>query len=192
MYARTNSVTLVRHERFAFSGTAARSTQPEVFTFEHVPPHATAVSSYVPIRPKRRCTRVMYPAKVRMHLPPPERSRAKRWLLLLSLVLLWQICTEDPCADAQLSGADDGFKGFSFPSAEDEAGPRAALSAGSGLPAASPAHGGDGRSSSERLVRNSTRSEPRRDAESGRSFEQSASNGYVVALLVYHRLGSDN
>uniref|UniRef100_A0A3Q2R1S1 Uncharacterized protein n=1 Tax=Fundulus heteroclitus TaxID=8078 RepID=A0A3Q2R1S1_FUNHE len=102
MYARSNSMTLtVAEERFAFpTPVMARSTQPEVFTFERIPTPTTAVRSYVPIRPKRRCTRVMYPAKVRMHLPAPERSQAKRWLVILCLVVLWQIYTEEPCAEA--------------------------------------------------------------------------------------------
>uniref|UniRef100_M4AZN9 Radiation-inducible immediate-early gene IEX-1 n=1 Tax=Xiphophorus maculatus TaxID=8083 RepID=M4AZN9_XIPMA len=104
MYSRSDSVTLTVQESFAFSSAmATRSTQPEVFTFERIPPQATAVRSYVPIRPKKRCTRVMYPAKVRMHLPPPERSQAKRWLVILCLVVLWQIYTEEPCVDVPLS-----------------------------------------------------------------------------------------
>uniref|UniRef100_A0A3Q1I8W6 Radiation-inducible immediate-early gene IEX-1 n=1 Tax=Anabas testudineus TaxID=64144 RepID=A0A3Q1I8W6_ANATE len=105
MYARTNSVTLtVRQESFACSRMAARSREPEVFTFEQIPPQATAVPSFVPIRPKKRCTRVMYPAKVRMHLPPPEKSQAKRWLVVLCLVVLWQIYTEEPCAETKAPG----------------------------------------------------------------------------------------
>ncbi|XP_068460404.1 radiation-inducible immediate-early gene IEX-1 [Clinocottus analis] len=106
MYSRSDSVTLtLQRESFGFPRSATRSTEPEVFTFERVPPQASAVLSYAPIRPKRRCARVMYPAKVRMHLPPPEkRSPAARWLLALCLVVLWQIYTEEPCADAP--GAD--------------------------------------------------------------------------------------
>ncbi|CAL1615483.1 unnamed protein product [Knipowitschia caucasica] len=87
---------LERRARFAECRFSARSTEPEVFTFERIPPQTAALSCYAPIRPKKRCTRVMYPAKVRMHLPPPERSVAKRALLLLLLVLLWQIYTEEP------------------------------------------------------------------------------------------------
>uniref|UniRef100_A0A3P9NJ47 Zgc:158343 n=1 Tax=Poecilia reticulata TaxID=8081 RepID=A0A3P9NJ47_POERE len=124
MYSRSDSVTLTVQESFAFSsGMATRSTQPEVFTFERIPPQATAVRSYVPIRPKKRCTRVMYPAKVRMHLPPPERSHAKRWLVILCLVVLWQIYTEEPCVDAPLSadGSISDYQGFSFQSAEQQA-----------------------------------------------------------------------
>uniref|UniRef100_A0A3Q3X2L3 Radiation-inducible immediate-early gene IEX-1 n=1 Tax=Mola mola TaxID=94237 RepID=A0A3Q3X2L3_MOLML len=107
MYSRTSSMTMtVKRERFAFPGTATRSTEPEVFTFERLPPQAAALHSYASVRPKRRCTRVMYPAKVRMHLPPPEKSQAKRWLVILCLVVLWQIYTEEPCAEAMPGSAD--------------------------------------------------------------------------------------
>uniref|UniRef100_A0A3Q3F0X5 Zgc:158343 n=1 Tax=Labrus bergylta TaxID=56723 RepID=A0A3Q3F0X5_9LABR len=107
MYSRTNSVTMtVQTQSFAFPRSATRSTQPEVFTFERITPQATAVRSYVPIRPKKRCTRVMYPAKVRMHLPPPEKNQAKRWLVILCLVVLWQIYTEEPWADTPLNNAE--------------------------------------------------------------------------------------
>ncbi|XP_077416870.1 radiation-inducible immediate-early gene IEX-1 [Vanacampus margaritifer] len=88
MYSTSSTMLLFRRESLT-----RRNTQPEVFTFEHIP---AAASSPAPARPKKRCTRVMYPAKVRMHLPPPEKSAAKRWLLLLVLVLLWQIYTEEP------------------------------------------------------------------------------------------------
>uniref|UniRef100_A0A8C7XY10 Radiation-inducible immediate-early gene IEX-1 n=1 Tax=Oryzias sinensis TaxID=183150 RepID=A0A8C7XY10_9TELE len=104
-------------ERFAF-----RSTEPEVFTFERIAPQATAVSSVVPVRPRKRCIRVMYPAKVRMHLPPPEKSQAKRWLVILCLVVLWQIYTEEPCMDAPLASAESSvsdYQSFPFQSAGD-------------------------------------------------------------------------
>uniref|UniRef100_A0A3B5AWI1 Radiation-inducible immediate-early gene IEX-1 n=1 Tax=Stegastes partitus TaxID=144197 RepID=A0A3B5AWI1_9TELE len=106
MYTRSTSSTLTVQESFAFPRVASRSTEPEVFTFERIPAQATALRSTVPIRPKKRCTRVMYPAKVRMHLPPPEKNQAKRWLLVLCLVVLWQIYTEEPCADAPLTAVD--------------------------------------------------------------------------------------
>lgn len=183
----------VRQESFACSRMAARSREPEVFTFEQIPPQATAVPSFVPIRPKKRCTRVMYPAKVRMHLPPPEKSQAKRWLVVLCLVVLWQIYTEEPCAETQLGSADSPiteYKGFSFQSAEEEARQLAAISASSELLSASPTSPEDNCSSSNQNIPSGS-SEPGQDAESSRPFEQSASNSYVVALLMYHRLGSD-
>lgn len=177
MYSRSDSTTLtLQPERFA----CTRSTEPEVFTFERVPVQATSVRSYVPIRPKKRCTRVMYPAQVRMHLPPPERSQAKRWLLILSLVVLWQIYTEDPCAEAPAGGADGpagDHQTFPFQSAEEEVRQLSDLGPGSDLPSSGEETSGD------RVLPNS--------AESSRTFEQSAGKS-MVALLVYHRLGKDN
>ncbi|XP_037834967.1 radiation-inducible immediate-early gene IEX-1 [Kryptolebias marmoratus] len=181
MYSRSDSTTLTYpQERFA----CTRRTEPEVFTFEQIPLQATAVRSYVPIRPKKRCTRVMYPAKVRMHLPPPEKSQAKRWLLILCLVVLWQIYTEDPCTDTPLSAADGSardYQAFPFQSAEEEV---RHLRSGTELP-----------SGCEEASRDSVLSSPAclkaaRDSESSRSFEQSAGKS-MVALLVYHGLGKD-
>ncbi|KAJ3603669.1 hypothetical protein NHX12_028413, partial [Muraenolepis orangiensis] len=129
MYTRSNSVTVsvqTNHPHsFAYpTAMATRNTQPEIFTFERIPTQATAVRSHAPIRPKRRCVRVMYPAKVRMHLPPVEKSQAKRWLLVLWLVLLWQIYTEEPSADATpLTSADspaDDYQVLPFQSAQEE------------------------------------------------------------------------
>ncbi|XP_037633873.1 radiation-inducible immediate-early gene IEX-1 [Sebastes umbrosus] len=177
MYSRTNSVTLVKQEFFGSSRTSTRSTEPEVFTFERVPTQATAVRSYVPIRPKKRCTRVMYPAKVRMHLPPPETNRAKRWLVLLVLVLLWQIYTEEPCLETDC----DYQQGFSFHSDQQQLSDR---SAGSEL-----------LSSNSILQNTCPETEPGQETqnqETESSFQQSAGKSYVVALLVYHRLGKDN
>lgn len=165
----------VQEERFAFT----RSTQPEVFTFERIPPQATAVRSYVPVRPKKRCTRVMYPAKVRMHLPPPERSQAKRWLIILCLVVLWQIYTEEPCADAPLSadGSISDYQGFGFQSAEEQARQMSERSAA--------------QIACEQSSSPSTAClTPAQQSEST-GFEQSAGKS-MVALLVYHRLGNDN
>ncbi|TNN52206.1 Radiation-inducible immediate-early protein IEX-1 [Liparis tanakae] len=143
MYSRSNSVTLtVQRESFGFSGRAARSTEPEVFTFERVPPQASAVLSYAPLRPRKRCSRVMYPAKVRMHLPPPEKSPAKRWLLVLCLVVLWQIYTEEPCADASpgsADGPDSDYQSFAFHQQAAEEQPQLTdLGAGSELLSAAP------------------------------------------------------
>ncbi|XP_056232051.1 radiation-inducible immediate-early gene IEX-1 [Seriola aureovittata] len=194
MYSRSNSVTLtVQQESFGFSRMATRSTQPEVFTFERIPAQATAVRSYVPIRPKKRCTRVMYPAKVRMHLPPPEKSQAKRWLVILCMVVLWQIYTEEPCADTPLSSAESpigDYQGFAFQSAEEQARQLTQLSASSELLSAAASSCEDNGSSTDP---NTTCPTPSQESDSSRSFEQStAGNGYMVALLVYHRLGSDN
>ncbi|KAM4664994.1 radiation-inducible immediate-early gene IEX-1 [Discoglossus pictus] len=68
-----------------------RSSLPEVFTFdaEPQPQRKPGVRA-------RRPRRVMYPAKVRRYLPPPETDRALRWLYVLSLVVLGQVCCEEP------------------------------------------------------------------------------------------------
>lgn len=184
----------VQQESFAFSRMATRSTEPEVFTFERIPTQATAVRSFVPIRPKKRCTRVMYPAKVRMHLPPPEKSQAKRWLVILCLVVLWQIYTEEPCAETPLGSADSpvsDYQGFSFQSAEEQVRQFQDLSASSELLSASPSSCDDS-ASSEQIIPGTTCPKPAEETETSRSFEQSAGKSYMVALLVYHRLGSDN
>lgn len=182
----------VQQERFAFTGMATRSTEPEVFTFERLPTQATAVRSYVPVRPKKRCTRVMYPAKVRMHLPPPEKNQAKRWLIILCLVVLWQIYTEEPCAEAALSAAESKVSadchGFAFQSAEEQL---ADISGdGSQLLSGAPSDCQEGASSGQLTV--STCAKRGEETAAGSAFEQSAGKSYVVALLMYHRLGSDN
>lgn len=193
MYSRTNTVTLsAQQERFAFAGMAPRSTQPEVFTFEQASAQATAVRSCVPIRPKKRCTRVMYPAKVRMHLPPPEKSQAKRWLVVLCLVVLWQVYTEEPCAETPLAAADapvSDCQGFAFQSAEE----KADFHTGTQLVPGSTPSSEDGGSPGEQMAPIVPCCEPQEKAESGR-YEQpgsGAGKSYVVALLMYHRLGSD-
>lgn len=188
MYSRTNSVTLtLPRESFGCSRMATRSTEPEVFTFERIPAQATAVRSCVPVRPKKRCTRVMYPAKVRMHLPPPEKSQAKRWLLILCLVVLWQIYTEEPCADSPVGAADSpvaDFQGFPFQSAEEQA---------RQLSAASCEDNGSASDPDTTCPAPAPVPVPAQEADSSRAYEQSAAgNSYMVALLVYHRLGSDN
>ncbi|XP_010778803.1 radiation-inducible immediate-early gene IEX-1 [Notothenia coriiceps] len=193
MYSRSNSMTLtVQQERYGFSRMATRSTEPEVFTFERIPTQATAVRSCVPIRPKKRCTRVMYPAKVRMHLPPQEKSQAKRWLVILCLVVLWQIYTEEPSADTPLGSSDSSvsdYQGFPFQGAEDQA-QLTEFSASSELMSSTPSSCEDDGSFSEQIIPN-TCPKPGQETESSQ-FEQSAGKSYVVALLVYHRLGSDN
>ncbi|XP_068167263.1 radiation-inducible immediate-early gene IEX-1 [Antennarius striatus] len=187
MYSRSDSMTLtVQQESFAFSRTATRSTEPEVFTFERIPARATAVRSYVPIKPKKRCTRVMYPAKVRMHLPPPEKNRAKRWLVILCLVVMWQIYTEEPCADIPTGDSH----GFAFQTAEEEQ--LAPIDASSDLLSGSSISCDDGKSSSLQMIQNTVCPKPTEETEASRSLKQSAGKSYMVALLVYHRLGSDN
>lgn len=97
-----------------------------------------------------------------MHLPPPERSAAKRWLVLLVLVLLWQIWSEEPELEPKRVHARlptcAYMKPYSLSMHEHPVCP------------ASPA---------------------RRARTHGHSGFEGAHNSYVVALLVAHRLGSD-
>lgn len=72
---------------------ARRSTEPEIFTFDAVPPEQQQQRTSPP-RARRRVTRVLYPARVRRYLPPAEKNPAKRLLLALCLLLLAQIYTE--------------------------------------------------------------------------------------------------
>ncbi|XP_058230326.1 radiation-inducible immediate-early gene IEX-1 [Hemibagrus wyckioides] len=135
MYSRSTTVSFTYPGYSAYRA-AARSTEPEVFTFDRLPEQR-----FTPPRQqqqqRRKVTRVMYPAKVRKYLPPAEKSLAKRWLLALCLVLLAQIYTEcddehDITEAAALSGAlavdlpGDGASASSplflhFPSAEETA-----------------------------------------------------------------------
>lgn len=91
MYTRSTSMSFTYPSHSASYRPMARSTEPEVFTFDRIP-----VQHFSPPRQpqRRRVMRVMYPAKVRKYLPPAEKSPAKRWLLALCLVLLAQIYTE--------------------------------------------------------------------------------------------------
>lgn len=165
------SVTLTqRRERFAECRWSARSTEPEVFTFERVHAQTAALSCHAPVRPKKRCTRVMYPAKVRMHLPPPERSAAKRVLLLLALVLLGQVWSEEPDLDLVLD-RDLGLVHHRLPEPTSPFIP----------PYTSSAH--------ERPV--CPASPATHTHAPGHSGFEGARNSYAVVLLVAHRLGSD-
>ncbi|XP_077457016.1 radiation-inducible immediate-early gene IEX-1 [Stigmatopora argus] len=161
MYSTSCSATLVCHGREG-EGFCRRDTQPEVFTFEPIPPVAA--------RPKKRCARVMYPAKVRMHLPPPEKSAAKRCLFLLLLVLLWQIYTEEPCC--------------AEPTRPTTPRPTGSIETPTGI--------------AERVVVGQAHAAPVvTDADAEVDVAESpsstaAGNSYVVALLVYHRLGADS
>ncbi|XP_069025486.1 radiation-inducible immediate-early gene IEX-1 [Embiotoca jacksoni] len=196
MYTRSSSMSLtVQQESFAYSGIAARNREPEVFTFERIPTPATAVQSYVPIRSRKRCTRVMYPAKVRMHLPPPEKSQAKRWLVILCLVVLWQIYTEEADAETPVENTESRlseYKSFPFQSTDELARRVSDLSASSNLLSDRSNGCDENTSSSEQLIPNTTCPESDQGTENSRPFERSAGKSYMVALLVYHRLGSDN
>lgn len=171
MDSRTGSRTLAVQESFALSRMSARSTEPEIFTFDRVPAQATAVRSVVPIRPRKRCSRVMYPPKVRMHLPPPERmSSATRWLVVLVLVVLLQIYYEDPCVETGPVADPHGLPVH--------------------CPEEPPTQGPAPVGCEPALTTTCFASD--QDQSPARDFQQSAGKSYMVALLVYHRLGTDN
>ncbi|XP_056147129.1 radiation-inducible immediate-early gene IEX-1 [Lampris incognitus] len=190
-----------KHRQLAYSrAMATRSTKPEVFTFERIPAQ-TAAPSYAPIRPRRRAIRVMYPAKVRMYLPPAERSPAKRWLLALCLVVLWQIYSEEPCGDAPEGGAQSPAADcqlLSFQSAEEKVRQLTDGGAPEGVQVSPPTcddkSRGDETASWGQVLLNATAAAagPGLEAEVSRMYQESTRNSYMVALLVYHRLGSDN
>ncbi|KAG8549511.1 hypothetical protein GDO81_020986 [Engystomops pustulosus] len=77
----------------------ARNSHPEIFTFDVE--SVTAAPAKPPLRrgpsgaKGKRPRRVLYPAKVRRYLPPPETDRPLRWFYLLCLLVFVQICYED-------------------------------------------------------------------------------------------------
>ncbi|XP_028852521.1 radiation-inducible immediate-early gene IEX-1 [Denticeps clupeoides] len=168
MYARSDSQVVF--------GAAARNTQPEIFTFERVP-----AAPPPPPRPRRKPTRVLYPSTVRRHLPPAEKSPAKRWLLVLCLVVLFQIWTEEAAADGQCAaelleapGGDASFARYRvlpFRSAEEQA-----------------------RRLTGDWMELLNETCPTCEEQVKELYEKSTRNSYVVALLypVYHTLGGDN
>jgi len=169
----SNAPQSVQQQRSSYPRAAAtRSTQPEIFTFERIPTRASAVRSYVPLRPRRRCTRVMYPPTVRMHLPPAERSPAKRWLLVLILVVLWQVYTEEPGADSPDSPAVLPLQAAEEPACLQSC-PWSRVLSNTSVPGLE------------------TGPVPGLETGPARAYDQSTSNGYMVALLVYHKLGCD-
>ncbi|KAK6470936.1 hypothetical protein HHUSO_G30452 [Huso huso] len=98
MYSRSNSMILSIPAQAAHPDSLPyrfmnRRTEPEIFTFEELPPQVRRSSLG---KPRRRPARVMYPSKVRKYLPPAEKSPAKRLFLVLCAVLFLQIYTEDP------------------------------------------------------------------------------------------------
>lgn len=179
-----------------------RSKEPEIFTFEQVPVHAPPRNT--PVRQRRKNTRVMYPATVRKYLPPAEKSPAKRWLLILCLVVFLQIYTEETNVEtttataAENSAADVPSEDLSFPqyqllpfqSAEQQAREMKSLSAEGQRKAREEQQKAPEQSVLTRLLKWTC---PRRGAKVVSLYERSRRNSYVVALLypVYHRLGSE-
>uniref|UniRef100_A0A6I8RRT0 Radiation-inducible immediate-early gene IEX-1 n=1 Tax=Xenopus tropicalis TaxID=8364 RepID=A0A6I8RRT0_XENTR len=83
----------------------ARNTLPEIFTFEVESVQRVGAPRRNPAGGRsRRPRKVLYPAKVRRYLPPPETDRALRWLYGLCVVLLLQVCAEEPEVPAVLQG----------------------------------------------------------------------------------------
>ncbi|KAM5146735.1 radiation-inducible immediate-early gene IEX-1 [Mantella aurantiaca] len=82
-----------------------RNSLPEIFTFdvEAVQAAPAKSSRRGTVGPRaKRSRRVLYPAKVRKYLPPPETDRPLRWLYILCLLVFVQICCEEGMPDDQL------------------------------------------------------------------------------------------
>ncbi|KAG9333372.1 hypothetical protein JZ751_012732 [Albula glossodonta] len=67
-----------------------RSTSPEVFTFDPALAEANAVPPHRRLKKKRK-SRVLFPNDSRKFLPVAERSRAKPFLILLSVIVFLQV-----------------------------------------------------------------------------------------------------
>lgn len=172
----------------------ARSTEPEVFTFDRLPDqHFSPQRQQQQQQQRRRVTRVMYPAKVRKYLPPAERNPAKRWLLALCLVLLAQIYTE--CDDehdmTEAAALSDALAGELPPDAASASSPLLL-------------HFRSAEETARRMTSCSKDSGPWMNTTCGmeelglpedrQHRRQQRNNPYVVALLypaVYHTLGCE-
>lgn len=187
--------------QFDFRQMMPRNTEPEIFTFERIPePQQPAFPPRgAAVRPRKRNTRVMYPSKVRKYLPPAEKSPAKRWLLVLCLVVFMQIYTEEGSVETTQSEGptftDATCNVLPFQSADEQA--REMM--GSCPEDFSPMSHQQLQSCSEEKEENSwllnTTCPSSIWEEDINTFnQQSRRNGYVVALLypVYHRLGTEN
>ncbi|XP_048099631.1 uncharacterized protein LOC125294719 [Alosa alosa] len=203
MYTRSNSIVLSLptnnffQENFSFAS-MPRSKEPEIFTFEQIPAQVQHRPAAV-LRQRRKNTRVMYPSNVRKYLPPVEKSAAKRWLVILCLVVFLQIWTEEGVIDTQTESAvlDSSceetpfgqYQVLSFQSAEEQARQMRSDSV------ESPEKEQERLSSEQNTwgtLLNTTC--PSCMEEIKCSPGQNTNNGYVVALLytVHHTLGSDN
>ncbi|XP_051966781.1 radiation-inducible immediate-early gene IEX-1 [Xyrauchen texanus] len=197
----TNSFFQSQQPQFDFRPIVARNTEPEIFTFERIPQQQQPLSGRgAPVRPRKRNTRVMYPSKVRKYLPPPEKSPAKRWLLILCLVVLLQIYTEDESVETTQSEGPTftdatSYNVLSFQSPEEQARQMMGNCPDDFT-----------QMSNKQLQANCDEEEknswflnttcPSSSWEEDMTtlYQQSRRNGYVVALLypVYHTLGSEN
>lgn len=186
--------------QFGFGSMMPRNTQPEIFTFERIPepqqPGAFPQRG-APVRPRKRNTRVMYPAKVRKYLPPAEKSPVKRWLLILCMVVFMQIYTEEGCVETPQTEAS-AYNVLPFQSAEEQAKqmmsncPEEFIQ----MPYESSSSRNGEKKDSFWLLNTTCPSSVWEEEDFTAIYQQQQSrrNGYVVALLypVYHRLGSEN
>ncbi|XP_075042202.1 radiation-inducible immediate-early gene IEX-1 [Mixophyes fleayi] len=75
-----------------------RNSAPEIFTFDVesvLPPPKRPLRRGHSGAKGKRPRRVLYPAKVRRYLPPPETDRPLRWFYMLCLLVFVQICCEE-------------------------------------------------------------------------------------------------
>lgn len=197
---RSNSVVLSLptnnffQDSFPMAAAMPRSKEPEIFTFEQAPVEAAHRPAAVP-RQRRKNTRVMYPSHVRKYLPPTEKSPAKRWLVILCLVVFLQIWTEDGVVDSPTDSAVKEsceetpfaqYQVLAFQSAEG-------LVEEQARPLSDETEQEQEEQTSENQVLNTTCLSCTEEIKC--PPEPSTSNGYVVALLypVYHsRLGSED
>ncbi|XP_051536457.1 radiation-inducible immediate-early gene IEX-1 [Myxocyprinus asiaticus] len=188
--------------QFDFRPIVARNTEPEIFTFERIPQQQQPLPGRgAPVRPRKRNTRVMYPSKVRKYLPPPEKSPAKRWLLILCLVVLLQIYTEDESVETTQNEGPTftdatSYNVLSFQSPEEQARQMMGncpedFTQMSNKQLQANSDEKDGKNS---WFLNTTCPSSSWEEEMTVLYQQSRRNGYVVALLypVYHTLGSEN
>ncbi|XP_018925987.1 radiation-inducible immediate-early gene IEX-1 [Cyprinus carpio] len=185
-----------QQSQFDFRPMMPRNTEPEIFTFERIPePQQPAFHPRgAAVRPRKRNTRVMYPSKVRKYLPPAEKSPAKRWLLVLCLVVFLQIYTEEGSVETTQSEGPTftdatSYNVLPFQSPEEQA--RQMM--GSCPEDFSPMSSSEEKKENSWLL-NTTCPSSSLEEDINTLYQQSRRNGYVVALLypVYHRLGTEN
>lgn len=191
----TNNFFQHQQPHFDFRAVMPRNTEPEIFTFERIPePQSTFHPRAAPTRPRKRNTRVMYPSKVRKYLPPAEKSPAKRWLIILCLVVFMQIYTEEGSVESTQSEGPafteaTTYNVLSIQSAEEQArhmmGKDFAQMSRQQLQA---------NNEREKQFLNTTCPSANWEEEVRAHYQHGRRNGYVVALLypVYHRLGTEN
>ncbi|TRY96695.1 hypothetical protein DNTS_005943 [Danionella cerebrum] len=187
--------------QFAFRPTMVRNTEPEIFTFERIQEPTPPVFPHrgAAVRPRKRNTRVMYPAMVRKYLPKDEKSPVKRWLIILCLVVFMQIYTEEGSVEtAQSEGPAfteaTSYNLLPFQSAEEQA--RQMM--GKCPEDFTPYQSRTGEEKKQTSCFSNITTCPSYSWEEEEDitslYQQSRRHGYVVALLypVYHSLGTEN